>query len=129
MNSARLFLLLILKSIWLVAGGWLWTMSRHITYSIVKSNTFKAPTSIGVAMVLFPLVAILFTLLCLIAGWSVGYVLIWLGVMGSGVFLRPPLELIGKMVMINRKVKKKWKQLIKNLRKEIETLLAVKPVS
>src|SRR5690606_3005890 len=106
LNGLLVFVLLMLKSIWFLAGGWLWALTRYVIFSKIKSNTFKSPTAIGVAMLLYPLVAVIFAIGCLMAGWPVWFVLIWLVVMWSGVILRPPLTLIWRVLILNLEVKR-----------------------
>jgi 1-acyl-sn-glycerol-3-phosphate acyltransferase len=107
MNRVGLALMLVMKTIWLVAGGWIWRVARNIIFSKIKANTFKSPVAVGAAMVLYPLVAILFAIACLIFGWPVWYVLVWIGVMWLGVMFRPQLGLIWKVMILGGKSKSK----------------------
>jgi hypothetical protein len=124
MNSISLFVLLVLKVIWLVAGGWIWRMVRGVIFSKIKANTFKSPVAVGAAMVIYPLIALLFLIVCLMAGWPVWYVLGWLFVMWSGIFFRPSLGLIWKVLTVGGKTKSRLKKDVRGFRHEISSLLA-----
>lgn len=121
LTSSRLMLLVMLKLklLWLIAGGWIWRGIRHLIFSKIKANTFKSPVSVGAAMVIFPLISILFLITCLIVGWPVWIVAVWLVVMASGTFFRPPLHLIWKSLMLPSKVKSTLKKDVILLKKEV----------
>lgn len=104
-NGVVLVLMLIMKTIWLIAGGWIWRMARNIIFSKIKANTFKSPVAVGAAMVLYPFIALLFAIVCLIFGWPVWYVLIWIGVMWLGVMFRPPIALMWKIFTLKRRIR------------------------
>ena len=114
-----LLLMLLLKIVWLIAGGWIWRGIRHLIFSKIKANTFKSPVSVGAAMVTFPLLAILFLLLCLIVGWPMWFVAVWLGIMAAGIFFRPPLHLIWKLLTLAPKVKSAMKKDVILIKKEV----------
>jgi 1-acyl-sn-glycerol-3-phosphate acyltransferase len=73
-----LLFILVLKGLWLLAGGWLWRVARHLVFSKIKANTFKSPVSVGAAMVLYPLAALLLFMTCVLAGWPLWIVLAWM---------------------------------------------------
>lgn len=118
-NRVGLLIMLILKMIWLIAGGWIWRGVRQLIFSKIKANTFKSPVSVGAAMVLFPLIALLFLIACLIFGWPVWLVPAWLGLMAAGIFFRPPLQLIWKALTMTTKVKSALKKDVIYLKKDV----------
>ena len=118
-NRVGLLIMLILKMIWLIAGGWIWRGVRQLIFSKIKANTFKSPVSVGAAMVLFPLIALLFLIACLIFGWPVWLVPAWLGLMAAGIFFRPPLQLIWKALTMAPKVKSALKKDVIHLKKDV----------
>ena len=118
-NRVGLLIMLILKMIWLIAGGWIWRGVRQLIFSKIKANTFKSPVSVGAAMVLFPLIALLFLIACLIFGWPVWLVPAWLGLMAAGSFFRPPLQLIWKALTMTTKVKSALKKDVIYLKKDV----------
>lgn len=124
MNHFSLSFVFLLKILWFLAGGWIWRLARHVIFSKIKAVTFHGPTSVGVAMLLIPLVAFLFLLVCLIAGWPVWYVLVWLFVMWLGKFLRPPLKLMFKIIKLSPKVKTGLKGDLLQFKKELQSLLS-----
>ena len=118
-NRVGLLIMLILKMIWLIAGGWIWRGVRQLIFSKIKANTFKSPVSVGAAMVLFPLIALLFLIACLIFGWPVWLVPAWLGLLAAGIFFRPPLQLIWKALTMTTKVKSALKKDVIYLKKDV----------
>ena len=118
-NRVSLLIMLILKMIWLIAGGWIWRGVRQLIFSKIKANTFKSPVSVGAAMVLFPLIALLFLIACLIFGWPVWLVPAWLGLLAAGIFFRPPLQLIWKALTMTTKVKSALKKDVIYLKKDV----------
>lgn len=117
-NRVGLLIILILKMIWLISGGCIWRGVRQLIFSKIKANTFKSPVSVGAAMVLFPLIALLFLIACLIFGWPVWLVPAWLGLMAAGVFFRPPLQLIWKLLTMAPKAKSSLKKDVILLKKD-----------
>lgn len=122
-NRVGLLIILILKMIWLISGGCIWRGVRQLIFSKIKANTFKSPVSVGAAMVLFPLIALLFLIACLIFGWPVWLVPAWLGLMAAGVFFRPPLQLIWKLLTMNPKGKAALKKDVILLKKDVTNWL------
>ena len=122
-SRVSLFLMLVAKMIWWLAGGWIWRGVRSIIFSKIKANTFKSPVTVGAAMVIYPLVAFIFLLICLIAGWPVWYVLIWLVVMLAGIFFRPSFGLIWKSLMMPGAAKKLFRKDIQLFREEVQEIL------
>lgn len=118
-----LFMLLVFKFIWLVAGGWIWRVVRHIIFSKIKANTFKTPVTVGAAMVIYPLITIMMGIACWILGMPAWYVLIWLLVMWSGVFFRPSLGLIWKVLTMDNKTKSQAKRYVRAFALEIQSML------
>jgi 1-acyl-sn-glycerol-3-phosphate acyltransferase len=124
MNKLTLFILVVLKVIWLIAGGWIWRGIRSLIFSKIKANTFKSPVTVGAAMVIYPLITLILLIISLIMGWPVWYVLVWLFVMWTGIFYRPSLELTWKLFMLAGKTKSRLKSDVKNFIHEIETMLS-----
>ncbi len=122
-NRVGLLIILILKMIWLISGGCIWRGVRQLIFSKIKANTFKSPVSVGAAMVLFPLIALLFLIACLIFEWPVWLVPAWLGLMAAGVFFRPPLQLIWKLLTMNPKGKAALKKDVILLKKDVTNWL------
>jgi 1-acyl-sn-glycerol-3-phosphate acyltransferase len=116
LNKAGLMMLVILKSIWLLAGGWLWRLTRSVIFSKIKTNTFQSPTAIGVFMVLMPLITFILTIGFLIAGIPLYFILIWLLVMLAGVFIRVPLKVSARLLIMDPRK-------IDSIRKSVRWLL------
>ncbi len=123
MSRPVLHVILIVKLIWLIAGGWIWRAVRHVIFSKIKANTFKSPVTIGAAMVIYPLLTLIWLMVCLIAGWPVWYVFAWLFVMWTGVFFRPSIGLIWKVMTLGGKTKSRLKQDVKDFSHQIEALV------
>ena len=122
LNRMGLAMMAVLKFIWLAIGGWIWRAVRGIIYSNIKSNTFQGPTSLGVFMVVLPLVTIILLISFLILDVPLFYLLIWLFAMWLGTLIRPPLGIILKLLILNSKKKLKLKMGILDLREEIEQM-------
>lgn len=122
-NRLVLAIMLILKFIWMLSGGWIWRSVRSIIFSKIKSNTFKSPVTVGAAMVLYPLISLILLVTCLIAGWPLWIVFVWMMVMISGMFFRPPLHLIWSLWTLGFAKKAKLKSEISGIRKEVTSLL------
>ena len=128
MNRPMLLVMLLVKLLWLIAGGWIWRAVRHLIFSKIKANTFKSPVTVGAAMVIYPLVSFLFFISCLVFGWPLWIVPVWMLVMISGMFFRPPFLLIWKMLTLNFKIKNGLKRDVLFFKGEIESMLGqVKP--
>lgn len=122
-SSVLLAVMLVMKTIWLVAGGWIWRVARNIIFSKIKANTFKSPVAVGAAMVLYPFVSLILLITCLIAGWPLWYVLIWVAVMSMGAMFRPPLALIWKVMILDGKAKSVLQRDVIAFRKQVAELL------
>lgn len=122
-NRVVLAVMLVMKAIWLVAGGWIWRVARNMIFSKIKANTFKSPVAVGAAMVLYPFIALLFAIVCLIFAWPVWYVLIWIGVMWLGAMFRQPLVLILKVMILGGNAKSKLRGDVLAFRNEVAELL------
>lgn len=120
MNRMGLAMLSILKIIWLVGGGWIWRVARNIIFRKIKTITFQSPTTVGVFMVLMPLVSILLLVIFLLIGIPGYYVLIWLLLMWMGTLIKPSLEVMTKLLFMDGKSKKHLSTTIIELRKSIE---------
>ncbi|MDZ4748011.1 MAG: 1-acyl-sn-glycerol-3-phosphate acyltransferase [Saprospiraceae bacterium] len=118
-----LAIILILKLTWLVCGGWIWRSVRRIIFSKIKTNTFKSPVAIGAAMVLYPLISLILLITCLLTGWPIWIVMVWMMVMISGMFFRPPFYLIWRLLTLGFARKAKLKSAISSIKNEVTSLL------
>jgi len=124
LNKIGLSVLAFLKIIWLIAGGWIWRVVRNIIFKKIKTDTFQGPTTLGVFMVVMPLVTMILLIIFLIANISGFYVLAWLFIMWLGTLIRPPLGVILNLITMDSAIKDKLKKNILNLRSEIENIIA-----
>ncbi len=122
-NRIVLFFLMILKACWLLSGGWVWRLTRKVIFSKIRKNTFQSPVTVGAAMVLFPAITILFACVCLIAGWPLWIVFIWMLVMILGMFFRTPFHLMIRVFVLNSKIKKELTKNVKGFKTEITRIL------
>jgi 1-acyl-sn-glycerol-3-phosphate acyltransferase len=120
LNKVGLSMMTILKITWLIAGGWIWRVVRNFVFKKIKTNTFQGPTTVGIFMVVMPLVTIILICISLITGLPIFYVGIWLLVMWLGSFIRPPLHLIWRMLMLSKAIKTKLKRDIIEMREGLE---------
>jgi len=120
MNRVGLTMLVILKILWLIVGGWIWRVARNLIFSKIKTNTFQSPTTVGVFMVLMPLVSIILLVVFLLTGIPTYFVLIWLLLMWMGTLVRPSLGVITKLLFMDGKGKKHLSKTILEIRKSIE---------
>ena len=128
LNKAGLMMLVILKTIWLLAGGWLWRVTRNVIFSKIKTNTFQSPTTVGVFMVVMPLITFLMMIVFLIAGIPLYFVLIWLLVMLAGSLFRVPLGVAGKMLIMDGRELGAIRKEIKWLLHETDKLTGIRKV-
>ncbi len=119
MHRPGLFILLVLKFLWLVAGGWLWRLTRSVIFSKIKKDTFQSPVTVGAAMVLYPILALLLMLVCLLAGWPMWFVVLWMVTMISGMLFRTPIQLISRILVLHPKVKRELSRSLKYFKKEM----------
>ena len=63
------------------------------------------------------------SLTCLMAGWPLWIVLAWMMVMISGMFFRPPFDLIWKVLTLGFSKKAKLKSEISGIMKEVTALV------
>lgn len=122
-NRLILAIMMLLKLVWLVSGGWIWRGVRSIIFSKIKANTFKSPVTVGAAMVLYPLISLILLVTCLIAGWPLWIVFAWVMGMISGMFFRPPFYLIWSLMTLGFARKAKLKSEISGIRNEVAALL------
>lgn len=107
-----LLCMLCFKWIWLVAGGWIWRVARNLIFSKIKANTFKTPVTVGAAMVLYPLVLLIFLITCLLLGWPAWIPWAWLLLMLAGSIARPNVSLIWRVMLLRPKSKSLLKRQI-----------------
>jgi hypothetical protein len=120
LNKPGLIMMAILKIIWLIAGGWVWRMVRNTIFKKIKNPTFQSPTTVGVFMVVMPLLTLIILLILLLAGCPWYYILVWLFIMWAGTLIRPPLDLITKLITMQGDLKYKMRKSVLALRNEIE---------
>ena len=123
MNRVGLAMMTFLKCLWVIAGGWIWRLVRLAIYNKIKSDTFQSPTTIGIFMVVMPLVTIILLIVFLIVGVPFYYVLIWLLIMWMGTVIRPSLNVITKILVMQGKTKKSLKGYVLDLRTQIENII------
>ncbi len=122
LNNFGLAIMILLKSIWLLAGGWIWRLVRGFIFKKIKTNTFQGPTSLGVMMVVMPLMALILLITLLLLGIPGWYVLVWLFVMWLGTLIRPSLPLLMKLIGMGGKLKAELKGTILTLRRQVEQI-------
>lgn len=101
-----LFFSVLLKTLWWIAGGWLWSLIRYFIFSKIRKSTFQSPVTVGAAMVLYPLFAICILILFMTAGWPLWIFVIWILLMMSGRLFYPPLPLMMRMVLLSPKIRR-----------------------
>ncbi len=126
LNRVGLAMLAILKTIWLIIGGWIWRLIRGIIFNRIKTDTFQAPTTLGVFMVVMPGVSMILLIFFFIAGISIYYILLWLFIMWMGTLVRPPLHVVMKLLLLRMETKSKLKVQVVSLRWEVEKILGKK---
>jgi len=104
MNKVMLVALLVLKTIWFLAGGWIWRLLRYFVHSKLRTDTFQGPTSVGAAMVLFPFLSVIGFMKCWIFGFPFWVVPAWWLAMMLGKFIAAPLSLMWRVFTISGKV-------------------------
>lgn len=127
-NKFGLIVMAILKLVWLIAGGWMWRLVRNTIYGKIKTNTFQAPTTVGIFMVVMPLFTLLVLAILIIVGCPWWFILIWLLIMLMGTLVRPSLKVITGLISIDGKSKSSIARIILDLRKEIEKITAVQKI-
>lgn len=127
LSRMGLMMMLLLKLVWLIAGGWIWRLVRNMIYSKIKTPTFQGPTTLGIFMVVMPLVWIILGLVTWIAGWPWYIPFAWLLLMFLGTLIRPPLELIWHLLIMPGHARSDLKTHLVVLRRNTETLLSGDP--
>lgn len=123
LNRMGLLMMSLLKTGWIISGGWLWLLVRNTVFAKIKTNTFQGPTTLGAFMVVMPLATIILAIVLLIADISLIYLLLWLLVMWMGTLIRAPLNLIIKILLIPALKKKFLKHKILLIRKHTEKIV------
>ncbi len=123
LNKVGLAMMAFFKTLWLIAGGWMWRLVRNFIFKKIKTPTFQSPTAVGVFMVVMLIVTIILLITFLLAGIPIYFLLIWLLVMWLGTFIRTPLHLIWRTLMLTSKVKSKLKKEILDLRESLQKLV------
>ncbi len=120
LNKFGLAVMALLKILWLIAGGWIWRLVRNIIFKKISTITFQGPTSLGVMMVVMPLMALILVVALLIMGMPGWYVLGWIFVMWLGTLIRPALPVITKLLLMKSNLKSEAANKIIALRKQLE---------
>jgi len=121
MNKLLLSWILMLKTIWFLAGGWAWRLTRKLIFSKIKTDTFQGPTSLGAAMVLFPLLSLIGFLKCWIFGFPYWIVPVWWLLMMLGKWISSPLTLLWKILICKNATRKRLLATIKTMRTNVES--------
>lgn len=97
--SNKIFLAfeIIIKALWWIAGGWIWRVTRRFIFSKLKTDTFQGPTSVGAAMVLMPLVALILLIIFWVCHIPLELWFSWLILMMWGKIFPAPLSLMWKV--------------------------------
>jgi len=117
-----LFVLLLLKSIWWLAGGWIWRLIRNTLFGRIKAPTFQAPTAIGAAIVVFTLIGLVGTVVFGLLG-HLDHFFVWAFLMGAGWSLQEPLGLLWRAMAIPADKRKSLKDNIRYFRFELSNRL------
>lgn len=109
-NSKLLLILqLVAKTIWFIAGGWIWRVVRKLIFSKLRTDTFQGPTSLGAAMVMYPLLSLILAIVFLSLHAPMWWILVWWIVLAAGKWIPEPLSLIWKMLLAQSKMRKMWR--------------------
>lgn len=114
--------LLVLKALWLLAGGWIWRLLRNKIFSKIKAPTFQAPTAIGASIVVFSLIGLVGFPAFFMAGHLDSF-LIWVFMIGGGWYLQEPLGLLWRAVALPATTRKILKDNIRYFRFELSLRL------
>jgi hypothetical protein len=109
-----LFCCIILKSLWWIFGGLIWRGVRAFVFSKIKHDTFQGPTSLGAAMVVFPLVSLVFLLMSWLLAWPLWWIPIWWTLLIAGKLIPTPLSLLWSVFVLPRGVKRKLEKNVKH---------------
>lgn len=125
LTKNRIFILgmLIFKSIWLIAGGWIWRLLRLFIFSKIKTITFQGPASVVAAMVVYPLFFLVWLIVCALLGWPFWFVAAWILTMWAGTWVRPSWTMMWQVFTLSPALKLKLKKNIISLQGELETTL------
>ncbi len=122
LNKVGLTMMLILKSIWLLAGGWLWRVVRNIIFKKISTPTFQAPTSVGVFMVVMPLVTLILWIVFLLTHVPGYFVLLWILVMWLGSLIRAPWSMVKSLLFLSSKEKSALKSNVMGIIAELKSV-------
>ena len=120
----KIFLLfeMILKALWWISGGWIWRLTRKFIYSKLRTDTFQGPTSLGAAMVLMPLIALILFIVFWIVGIPLELWLSWLILMMWGKTFPAPLSLMWKIFTASGKTLNVARKNVISFTEEVEKL-------
>lgn len=121
-NRLLLCVLLLLKMTWWLAGGWIWRGMRYFIFSKLRTDTFQGPTSVGAAMVLYPLISVILFLFTWIVGWPLWLVPAWLAILAMGKMIPFPLALVWKLLILRPSLKKSLDHKIRDFTRVIRNM-------
>jgi 1-acyl-sn-glycerol-3-phosphate acyltransferase len=125
MGRVGLAILLLMKFIWILSGGWIWRGIRKLIFSKIRNDTFQSPTAVGAAMVLFPLLSLILVLTCYLTGLAYWWILIWWAVLMLGKLIPAPLSLVWKILTLSGSKLSTAKMNVLNFKRELEKLILV----
>lgn len=125
LNKVGLAIMCLLKLTWLIGGGWIWRLVKTCIFKKIKTNTFQAPTSIGVFMVVMPFMTLIFLVLLWILGLSGYWIVVWLLFMFLGTLIRPSLHVVWHLLMMKSKHKRKLSMEIIAIRRALEQMINI----
>lgn len=121
-NKFFLFFEMLLKAMWWIAGGWIWRLTRRYIFSKLRTDTFQGPTSVGAAMVLMPLVALIMFFVFRICHVPLQLWLSWLIFLMWGKIFPAPLSLMWKVLTASGKTLKIARKNVISFTEEVEKL-------
>lgn len=123
MNRMGLAMMSVLKIVWLIAGGWIWRVIRNFVFKKITTPTFQSPTTVGIFMVVMPLMTIILWIIIMITGLLWYVLLVWLLVMWLGTLIRPPLHLVWGLLTLSSKMKDLLSAHVKGIRDELRKIV------
>lgn len=114
-----LMLQLIAKAVWFIAGGWIWRSVRKLIFSKLKTDTFQGPTSLGAAMVIFPLVSLILAIVLWSLHVPLWWILVWWIVLAAGKLIPEPLSLVWRMIAVQPKMRRMWRDDLEYFKKAL----------
>ncbi len=123
LNRFMLFMLLLVKSVWFIAGGWIWRGLRGFIFTKIRSDTFQGPTSVGAAMVVFLLLSLVGLILCFSTAFACWILLAWWIVLAAGKLFPAPLHLVWKTLWLVPKRKSHYRDAVSRIQVQLKAFL------